>query len=107
MCVRTLALRACARKCYAPRVTNARRSAVVSDSAKSGAFQIVEATIPDMQAAMKDGRLTSREIVTRYLVRLATYEHRLHAALAVNPRALDEADQLDRERAQGSRRGCG
>jgi amidase len=81
------------------------RRSSTSDSRSGAAFQIVEATIPDMQAAMKDGRLTSREIVTRYLVRLAAYEHRLHAALAVNARALDEADQLDRERAQGRVRG--
>jgi amidase len=43
--------------------------------------------------------------VTQYLVRLAIYEDRLNAALYVNPRALDEADALDRERAQGRIRG--
>src|SRR5438128_411589 len=68
-------------------------------------FRIVEATIPEMQAAMKDGRLTSRELVTQYLTRLAMYEHRLHAAVAVNAHALDEADALDRERAAGRVRG--
>jgi amidase len=68
-------------------------------------FNVVEATIPQMQAAMKEGRLTSRELVTQYLVRLAQYEHRIHAAIAVNPRALEEADQLDRERAAGRLRG--
>jgi amidase len=72
---------------------------------KTATFRIVEATIPEMQAALKDGRLTSRELVSLYLIRLATYEHRLHSALAVNPHALDDADQLDRERAQGSVRG--
>jgi amidase len=69
------------------------------------AFNIVEATIPDMRRAMEQKRLTSRELVSRYLVRLATYEHIVHAALAVNPRALDEADERDRERAQGLIRG--
>ena len=54
---------------------------------------------------MEKGRLTSRELVSQYLVRLALYENRLHAALAVNPHALEEADQLDRERAQGKLRG--
>jgi amidase len=54
---------------------------------------------------MKSGRLTSRALVNQYLVRLATYEHRLHAALAVNPRALELADELDRERAAGRLRG--
>ncbi len=68
-------------------------------------FRIVEATIPDLQAAMKQGRLTSRELVTQYLIRLAMYEHRLHAALAVNAHALEEAATLDRERAAGRIRG--
>ena len=68
-------------------------------------FRIIEATIPEMQNAMKGGTLTSRALVTQYLIRIATYEDRLNAALAVNPHALDEADQLDRERAQGRIRG--
>jgi amidase len=76
-----------------------------SPASQSPPFQIVEASIPEMQAAMAAGRLTSRELVTQYLVRLAMYEDRLNAALYVNPRALDEADALDRERAQGRVRG--
>ena len=68
-------------------------------------FTVVEATIADMQAAMKDGRATSRSIVTEYLTRIAIYEDTLHAALAVNPRALHEADERDRERAAGKVRG--
>ena len=54
---------------------------------------------------MKAGRLTSRELVRQYLVRIGLYEHRLHAALAVNPRALEDADALDKERAAGRVRG--
>ena len=68
-------------------------------------FRVAEATIPDLQAAMVEGRITSRELVSQYLIRLARYEHLLHAALAVNPRALEEADRLDRERASGKVRG--
>ena len=71
----------------------------------TASFNVVEATIPEMQKAMAEKRLTSRELVTLYLVRIATYEDRVNAALAVNPRALEEADQLDRERAQGRVRG--
>ncbi len=76
-----------------------------SSAASAPAFKVVEATIPEMQAAMAQGRLTSRELVTQYLIRLAMYEHRLHAAISVNPHALDEADARDRERAQGRVRG--
>jgi amidase len=73
--------------------------------AHDAAFRIVEAGLADIRAALHDRRVTSRELVTRYLIRIATYEDRLNASLFVNPKALDEADQLDRERAQGSVRG--
>ena len=74
--------------------------------AKSGAtFSVVEASIPDIQRALADHRITSERLVELYLVRLATYEHRLHAAIAINPHALDEARRLDRERAAGRLRG--
>jgi len=71
----------------------------------SAAFRVVDASVSDIRAALAGGRVTSRELVTQYLVRLALYEHRVHAALAVNPRALDEAERLDRERAAGTIRG--
>ena len=68
-------------------------------------FSVVEAGIADMQKAMKDGRVTSRELVLQYLTRIATYEDKLNAAMFVNPRALQEAEALDRERARGKLRG--
>jgi len=68
-------------------------------------FSVVEATIPEMQQALKDGRVTSRELVLQYLVRIATYEDKLNAIITVNPKALDEADALDRERKAGKVRG--
>ena len=68
-------------------------------------FTVVEASIPEMQAAMQQGRVTSRQLVTQYLTRIALYEDKLHAAIAVNPQALAEAGARDRERAQGKVRG--
>ena len=68
-------------------------------------FDVVESTIPQMRAALEQGHTTSREIVLQYLVRIATYEDRLNAVITVNPHALDEADERDRERAQGKIRG--
>ncbi|PYS41199.1 MAG: amidase [Acidobacteria bacterium] len=62
---------------------------------------MVEATIPDMQKAMKEKRVTSREIVQQYLTRIAMYDAKLHATITVNPDALKEADERDRERARG------
>jgi amidase len=62
------------------------------------AFEIVEASIPAMRRAMEQGRVTSRELVTQYLIRIALYEDKLNAAITVNPRALEEAAARDRER---------
>jgi amidase len=68
-------------------------------------FNVVEASIADMQAALRDGRVTSHELVQQYLLRIATYEDKLHAAITVNPNALKDADERDRERAAGKIRG--
>jgi amidase len=68
-------------------------------------FTVVESTIREMQTAMAEGRITAREIVQQYLTRIATYEDKLNAVIVVNPHALEEAEALDRERAQGRLRG--
>jgi amidase len=68
-------------------------------------FNVVEATIPGMREAMENGSVTSRELVQQYLARIATYDKKLNAVMAVNPRALKEAETLDHERAQGKLRG--
>ncbi|MBI2834329.1 MAG: amidase [Acidobacteria bacterium] len=68
-------------------------------------FTVVEATISEMRVAMEQGRVTSRQIVTQYLTRIATYEDKLNAVITVNPRALAEADARDRELRQGTVRG--
>src|SRR5215216_2223018 len=73
--------------------------------AQTREFSVVEASISEMQAAMRGGRVTSRVIVQQYLDRIAKYNGRLNAIITMNPRALDEADARDRERAQGKVRG--
>ena len=68
-------------------------------------FDVMESTIPQMRTAMEQGLTTSREIVLQYLTRIATYEDRLNAVITVNRKALAEAEERDRERAQGRIRG--
>jgi len=53
---------------------------------KPAAFSVVEATIPDMQRAMKEHRVTSRELVTQYLTRIALYDKRINAAITIKNR---------------------
>src|SRR5262245_7956005 len=74
-------------------------------SASGSPFSVVEATIPDMQKAMQEGRITSRQIVEQYLQRIALYNDKINAVITVNPKALDEADRLDQERKSGKVRG--
>ncbi len=76
-----------------------------NNRASAPSFNVVEAGIPAMRTAMEEGRITSRDLVTQYLVRIALYEDKLHAAITVNRLALQEADERDRERAQGHVRG--
>jgi amidase len=73
--------------------------------AARGEFNVVEASIMDMQRAMANGGVTSRELVQQYLTRIALYDKKLNAVMTVNPNALREADERDRERAQGRLRG--
>jgi amidase len=68
-------------------------------------FSVVEASIGDMQKAMEEGRVTSRQLVEQYLQRIALYEDKLNATIAVNQNALADADRLDTERRQGKVRG--
>ncbi|MBZ5659075.1 MAG: amidase [Acidobacteriia bacterium] len=72
---------------------------------KKKPFSVVEATIAEMQAAMREGRVTSRQIVTEYLLRIARYNRGLNAVITINPNALKEADARDRERTLGKVRG--
>jgi amidase len=74
-------------------------------AAQPPVFSVVESTIADMQKAMQQKRITSHAIVQQYLDRIAKYEDRLNAIITLNPRALEEADRLDRERGQGKLRG--
>src|SRR5262249_4242120 len=77
----------------------------VSTRGQRKPFTVVEASIVEMQSALKERRVTSHELVQQYLTRIATYEDKLHAVIAINPNALREADEMDRERARGKVRG--
>lgn len=73
--------------------------------APATAFNVVEATIPDMQRALERGDVTSKQLVELYLARIARFEDTLNAVIALNPQAKREAEKLDQERADGFIRG--
>jgi len=61
-------------------------------------FEVVEASIAEIHEAMREGRLTARQLVEAYLARIEAYDKRgpaLNALIEINPRALARADELD------------
>src|SRR3989442_9409284 len=79
--------------------------AVITASGQRRPLTVIEVTIPEMQKAMKEKRVTARDLVEQYLTRIALYDAKLHATITVNTNALKEAEELDRERARGKVRG--
>jgi amidase len=83
-------------------------AAVWVHGATAAPIDLSRATIPQLQAAMSAGTLTAARLVQFYLARIRTIDARrngVNAVLAVNPRALADARQLDRERARKGARG--
>src|SRR5207237_6055081 len=76
------------------------------ESALAGSsFSFVEVTIPQLQAAMTNGQLTSRDLVLGYLKRIQSLNPTLHAVIETNPDAVSIAASLDNERKAGHVRG--
>jgi amidase len=63
------------------------------------------ATITDLQRAMAQHRLTSRQLVDRYLDRISAYDKSTNSIRSLNPHARAEAARLDAERRAGHVRG--
>lgn len=71
-------------------------------------FELNEATIQELQAAIASGDRSARSITEAYLNRIASFDRQgpsLRSVIETNPDALDIAEQLDREREAGSVRG--
>ncbi|CAG2153046.1 Glutamyl-tRNA(Gln) amidotransferase subunit A [Cupriavidus yeoncheonensis] len=59
---------------------------------------VMEATVSGVHAAMREGRLTARQLVQGYLDRITAYDKsgpRINSVLQLNPQVLAEADRLD------------
>ena len=80
-------------------------SSLVSRSTSAASATWIEATIPQLQALMNSGALTSVQLTTDYLNQIATFNPLLHAVIETNPDALAIAKKLDTERHAGHLRG--
>lgn len=58
-------------------------------------IDVVEASISEIQAAIRERRTTCRMVVQAYLDRIEAYEETLNAITIVNPDALARADEID------------
>jgi amidase len=69
-------------------------------------FNVVEASIAELSAALADGRVTAVRLLEAYLNRIHAYdiegsETELNAYVVINPFALEEAEASDARRARG------
>ncbi|MDQ6785738.1 MAG: amidase [Acidobacteriota bacterium] len=69
-------------------------------------IELNEITINDLQAKMKSGELTARQIAEKYLARIKEIDPKLNSVIEINPDALQIADDLDKERKAGKLRGA-
>src|SRR5205807_5682506 len=58
----------------------------------------IEATIPQLQALMASGQLSSRQLTRDYIQRIQSLNPLLHSVIEVNPNAVAIAAGLDNER---------
>lgn len=62
-------------------------------------FKVIETTISDILDAYRSGRLSARRLVEIYLERIDAYDKKgpaINSVITLNPRALEEAERLDK-----------
>jgi len=69
-------------------------------------FEVQEASIEEIHRAIREGRLSARDLVAAHLARIEAYDRRgpyLNSLITINPNALAAADSLDRHFRQTGR----
>ncbi|MGE4063018.1 MAG: amidase family protein [Rhodospirillaceae bacterium] len=83
-------------------------TAVATSDVAARQVEFDQATIAELQAAMAGGTLTAEKLTELCLARIDAFDRKgpkLHAVIAVNPKALEIARALDAERKAGKVRG--
>lgn len=101
----------------APELVGSRADTSEDDDAIPGAkgsledlfttIDLMDATITDLETEMEAGNVTSEQLTQMYIDRIEAYDRELdlNSIIAINPNALEEAKELDREREEGTVRG--
>lgn len=96
-----------AASCSQPAADDKKNDTTATDS-KDDLFELSEATITDLQEKMKAKQYTSRLLTELYLKRIEEIDKngpKLNSVIELNKDALNMADAMDKERAQGKVRG--
>lgn len=82
-------------------------TALSATQADAATLDLTTATIEQLNAAMNSGKVTSEQLVKLYLKRIEAYDKQgpaINAVITLNPKALETAKALDKERkAKGPR----
>jgi len=69
----------------------------MGSTSDTDSFDVLEATVEDIHAAIEAGELTAAELVDRYRARIDEYDDDLNAVLTLNDGARERARELDAE----------
>ena len=70
-----------------------------SESTES--FDLLEISVPELQAKLKSGAVTSRVLTEKYIARIKEIDPKIKSVVEINPDALAIADRMDKERKRG------
>jgi Asp-tRNA(Asn)/Glu-tRNA(Gln) amidotransferase A subunit family amidase len=70
-------------------------------------LDLMDATVAELTEEMEKGNLTAVQLVQMYIDRINKYDEslNLNSIISINPNALKEAEELDKERAAGNIKG--
>ena len=83
-------------------------AALLSSTASAKQVEFDQATIADLNAAFAAGTLTAEKLLEMCLARITAFDRqgpKLHAVMALNAKAMEQAKALDAERKAGKVRG--
>ena len=83
-------------------------AATASTLPAAESFELEETTVAELQAGMRSGKWSAKELTGKYLERIERVDRRgasINSVIEVNPDALSIAESLDRERKAGRTRG--
>ena len=98
-------LAACSNESETPAVPTApdQSDAVPAVTTATQKPELLETTIAELQSALLNGEVSCRGIVEGYIERIETYDQsrNINAITAINPNALNRADEIDRALSAG------